>query len=73
MDKKLLESLKKMSREERTEYFSSHKTEILSESSLEAVNGGAGSSVKNPNTAEVPFEGNYYTSWGFTCNGIEQC
>ena len=38
-----------------------------------AVNGGAGSNVKNPDTEEGLFENNYYTSFGFTCDGEVVC
>ena len=43
------------------------------EESLSCVNGGAGASDnENPNS-EVPYKGNYYTSWGFVCNGSHFC
>ncbi|MBQ9159308.1 MAG: hypothetical protein IJ136_08285 [Erysipelotrichaceae bacterium] len=72
MDKSLLEQLKGMSREERTAYFNEHKSELMEES-LSCVNGGAGASNnENPNS-EVPYKGNYYTSWGFVCNGSHFC
>ena len=71
MDKELLEQLKDMSREERTEYFKEHKEELLS-SSLENVNGGSGKTIENPNS-EVPYKNNYYTSWGFVCESIVYC
>ena len=43
------------------------------EESLSCVNGGAGANNnENPNS-EVPYIGNYYTSWGFVCNDSHFC
>ena len=72
MDKELLEQLKALTRDERTTYFNEHKSELL-EDSLSRVNGGlAAGEVENPDS-EVPWKGNYYTSWGFVCEGDNFC
>jgi hypothetical protein len=75
MDKELLESLKAKSREERMEYFNAHKSELLDDS-LEAVSGGRDLGDRNPNTesrGDDDGNGNYYTSWGWTCQGEVRC
>ena len=69
MDQSLIEAMKGKSKEERAEYFKSHKAELISASGLKSVNGGA---TTNPNS-EVPFDGNYWTSWGFACRGAHFC
>ena len=72
MEKELLESLKGKSREERMAYFNEHKSELLDDS-LEFVSGGKD---KNPNTesrGDNDGNGNYYTSWGWTCQGVVRC
>ena len=75
MEKELLESLKAKSREERMEYFNAHKSELLDDS-LEAVSGGYDFKDRNPNTesrGDNDGNGNYYTSWGWTCPGEVRC
>ena len=75
MEKEMLESLKKMSREERLEYFKEHKSEIMDES-LKEVSGGSVIKGRNPNTesrGDDDGNGNYYTSWGWTCQGEVRC
>ena len=71
--------IKDMSREERAKFFQEHKSEILKLKELDSVNGGlafgnaADRNVKNPGSAEVPFEGNWYSSFGFVCDGQVIC
>ncbi|SCW61643.1 hypothetical protein SAMN02910456_02194 [Ruminococcaceae bacterium YRB3002] len=74
MDKSIIESMKGKSREERMEFFEKNKAEILALSGedLENVNGGAGADDGNPNS-EGFWGGNYYTSWGYMCQGIVKC
>ncbi len=75
MDKELLESLKGKSREERLAYFNEHKSEFL-DSTLESVSGGYDLKDRNPNTesrGDNDGNGNYYTSWGWTCQGVVRC
>ena len=69
MDQALIEAMKGKSREEREEYFKAHKSELLSAADLKAVNGGG---TTNPKS-EVPYDGNYWTSWGFVCRGDRFC
>ena len=69
MDLNMIASLKGKSREERTEFFKSHKPELPSMSDLKEVSGGK---TSNPNSS-VPWKGNYYTSWGFACKGYHFC
>ena len=69
MDKSLIEAIRGKSREERTTFFLSHKANLLAESELKSVNGGA---TTNPQSS-VPYKGNYYTSWGFVCDGNHFC
>ena len=71
MNMEVLESIKGLSREERKQYFESHKSELLDDS-LKAVNGGTGEDVENP-TSEIPFGGNWFSSPGFVCEGKVQC
>lgn len=72
MEKELLEALKNKTREERTEYFDAHKDELLEES-LTTVNGGTSEPGENPNSEEVPYKGNWISSFGYVCNGEEIC
>jgi ribosomal protein L29 len=75
MDEKIREQLKDMSREERASYFAENKTDILGER-LETVNGGlaaAAEEKENPNSSEVPYKGNWYSSFGFVCDGEVIC
>ena len=74
MNKKLLESMKGMSREERMEYFKAHKSE-LPESSLDTVNGGAASAKTNENPMSdiVPYKDRWISSWGYICDGEVVC
>lgn len=67
-----LEELKNLTREERSEYFKSHKADLLA-ADLEKVNGGAGDGHGENPDSEVPYKGNYYTSWGFVCDGYSFC
>ncbi len=69
MDQQMMESLKGKSREERAEYFKSHKSQLISVEDLKTVSGGA---TSNPDSS-VPWKGNYYTSWGFACRGYHFC
>ena len=69
MDQALIESMKGKSREERADYFKNHKSELLSVDDLKSVNGGG---TTNPRS-EVPFDGNWWTSWGFACKGEHFC
>ena len=69
MDQALIESMKGKSREERAEFFKNHKVELLSAADLKSVNGGA---TTNPKS-EVPFGGNWWSSWGYVCNGDRFC
>ena len=72
MDQNFLNSLKGKSREERLEYFNSHKSELM-DSQLEAVNGGTSSHKgENPNS-DVPYGGNWISSYGFICHGEVIC
>lgn len=71
VDMKVLESIKGLSREERKQYFESHKAELLDDS-LKAVNGGTNAEIENP-TSEVPYGGNWFSSPGFVCEGEVQC
>ena len=71
--RKVLNSLKNMNRNERTAYFKSHKSELLSKD-LDTVNGGAaGCEVENPNSEEIPYKGNWLSSDGYVCNGEVIC
>ena len=59
-----MKMMKNMSRTERTEYFKSHKSELLSKG-LETVNGGVvRCEVENPNSEEIPYKGNWISSDG---------
>lgn len=75
MDENMIESFKGKSREERMEFFNSNKEDILSLSisDLDSVNGGSGADLSNPNSEGVDGRGNYWTSWGYTCRGVEKC
>ena len=66
-----LKELKGKSREERSEYFKSHRSELLA-AGLEKVNGGASTEVVNPDS-EVPYAGKWYSSLGFVCGNSEMC
>ena len=72
MNKEVLESIKGLSREERKQYFESHKAELLDDS-LKAVNGGTGEDDDSNPTSEIPFGGNWFSSPGFVCEGEVQC
>ncbi|MBR2762470.1 MAG: hypothetical protein IKE16_06760 [Solobacterium sp.] len=73
MEKKMLEELKGMSREERMDYFRAHKSELM-ENALDTVNGGAAgrNSRENPNSS-CPYKNCYYTSFGWICDGVQSC
>lgn len=70
MERIMMEELKTMSREERAAYFKTHKSELLDET-LEAVSGGK-KGKENPNSS-CPYKGNWYTSYGWVCNGVQSC
>ena len=75
MNKKMLESMKNMSREERLDFLKAHKSEFL-ESVLETVNGGAvngGRTNENPNSDIVPYKDRWISSWGYICDGEVVC
>ena len=40
------------------------------EESLSCVNGGAGASDNESPNSEVPYKGNYYTSWGLSATAV---
>ena len=82
MDKNELNRIKGLSREERAEYFRNNKEACLalSEDELDKVNGGAGAGAfrdpepnENPNSEEVPYEGAWWSSIGFICDGMVGC
>jgi hypothetical protein len=68
-----MEQLKSLSREERTDYFKSHKRDLM-ELSLEAINGGmmTKGGRENPNSS-CPYNNCYYTSFGWICDGYKSC
>ncbi len=72
LEKKTLDALKGKSREERAEYFKEHKSEIMDET-LTSVNGGTAEPRENPNSEEVPYNGNWISSFGYVCDGEEIC
>ena len=74
MNKKMLESMKNMSREERMEFFKAHKSELL-ESALTAVNGGTyqPKTNENPMSDIVPYKDRWISSWGYICDGEVVC
>ena len=74
MDEKLFEEMKGKSREERTAFFREYMAskEPLSSDELEAVNGGAGFTPGTNPTSTVPWQGSYWSSWGFVCES-ERC
>ena len=76
MSKGVLDQLKALDREARTAFFEKNKEEILSLSDLDAVNGGVlaeDGSLLNPGSHEVPFQGNWISSFGYICDGVEIC
>ena len=74
MNKKMRESMKGMSREERAVYLQEHKAELV-DSLLASVNGGAAKAKtdQNPNSDIVPYKDRWITSWGYICDGEEVC
>lgn len=72
MNNKIVDELKGMSREERAEYFRQHKSELL-DSDLQNVSGGRNAEPGENMASEVPYDGNWYTSRGFICEGQVQC
>lgn len=73
MDKGFIEELKGLSREERKQAFMEKKSELLDLEALSAVNGGAAAgSGENPDS-DVPYTGNWISSWGFVCHGEVLC
>ena len=78
MDKKLLESMKGLSREERMAMIKSASSQLLDDSSLDSVNGGASYVTDegtnwNPNSDIIPFKGNWISSRGYICDGEVVC
>lgn len=76
MSKGVLEQLKALERGQRSEFFQQNKEEILALADLDAVNGGVlhdGGSLENPGSMEVPFQGNWISSYGYVCDGREIC
>ena len=69
---KMMKELKNMSREEREEFFKSHKSELM-DLSLENVSGGVTRCRENPNSDIISFKGNWISSDGFVCNGEVIC
>jgi hypothetical protein len=73
MKKELRAEMKNLSRDERVDYFKMNKSSIL-DSALSAVNGGKSDGErKNPNSEIIPFEGNWFSSDGYVCNGEVIC
>lgn len=72
MDKQLIEVLRGKSREERTAFFESHKSEILSDIALNAANGSV-VKFSNPNSSAVDYLGFYFSSYGYICQGENIC
>jgi hypothetical protein len=73
MNKELLSQMKSLNRDERVDYFKMNKSSIL-DSALSAVNGGKSDGErKNPNSEIIPFEGNWFSSDGYVCNGEVIC
>lgn len=74
MEKAKLDVLKGMSREARSEYFQKNKSDFL-DSLLDSVNGGAtrAGGKENPNSEEVPYNGNWVSSFGYVCDGETIC
>ena len=77
MTKKDMEQLRGLSREERKSYFLNHKSDVLSLSDLDQVNGGFikcdGGRSLNPGSAESYFQGKCFSSFGYVCDGVEIC
>ena len=74
LDKKTLEMVKGMSREERLAYFEANKKTILNAEDLDNVNGGGNTHATNPDSrGDDDGNGNYWTSIGWTCAGIVCC
>lgn len=74
LDKKTLEMVKGMSREERLAYFEENKKTLLNADDLDSINGGGNKDVVNPDSrGDDDGNGNYYTSMGWTCAGIVRC
>ena len=70
--RKEMEEIKEMSREERDAYFESRKEDIQ-EKNLDDVNGNDAVEVENPDSKEIPYKGNWWSSFGYVCNGIQEC
>ena len=78
MDKKMLEAMKGLSREERLAMIKSKTSRLIDDSSLDAVNGGAeyeydDGSQWNPKSDIIPFKGNWISSRGYICHGEVVC
>lgn len=72
MANNFMDKIKGMSREERAQFFMDNKSAILNPEALDEVNGGLASNGENTNS-EVPYTGNWYSSFGFVCEGRRQC
>lgn len=74
MEKAKLDVLKGMTREARSEYFQKNKSDFL-DGLMDSVNGGAtrAGGKENPNSEEVPYNGNWVSSFGYVCDGETIC
>ena len=74
MNKELLASLEGKTKEEQAKIIRNYKSSLQS-SDLQAVNGGENTEdpKENPNSEEVPYKGNWYSSFGFVCDGERIC
>ena len=66
-----IQTLKALNKIDRARYLAEHKPE-LGFSDLDRVNGANGANQENPNS-ETPYKGNYYSSYGFICEGEVIC
>ncbi len=78
LDKKIIEEVKGMTREEKKAYFEKNKKALLNIADLDVVNGGGkggkAPEVENPNSEEMaPDFGPWYTSFGYICDGERCC
>ena len=72
MEQKMLDELRNKSREERLEYFKANKSALM-EAALESISGGAAAKGNENPHSSCPYKGNWYTSWGWVCNGVKSC
>ncbi len=75
IDKKIINEVKGMTREEKKAYFEKNSKTLLNANDLDAVNGGSeNSNVINPNSEEMsPEYGPWFSSFGYICDGEEVC